>query len=112
MCSDLAPVIERVARLRITSAGRAPSGALVAAIEDVLTAGYASALAADGCCMRIEQRLQELLIDASAAAEGELPELGSEHARLREDLSTLRQALAELRSDRDRLHADLLATSG
>ena len=103
--------MERVARLRDASTTSTPSDALVAEIEDGLTTGYAWALTADGCFMRIEARLRAAVADASGLAAVRLRALGGEHARLREDLSTLRQALAGLRSDRDRVRARLPARS-
>ena len=102
-------MIESVARLRDASATSAPSEALVAEMEAALTTGYAWALAADGCSMRIEERLHEAVTDPSGHAAAEL---GGKHARLREDLMTPRQALAGLRSDRDRVRMRLPARSG
>ena len=103
--------MERVTGLRDASATSTPSDALVAEIEDALTTGYAWALSADGCFMRVEERLREAVTGASGLAAVKLRALGGEHARLREDLSTLRQALAGLRSDRDRVRARLPARS-
>ena len=103
--------MERVARLRDVSATRTPSDALVAEIEDALTTGYAWALTAEGCFMRVEERLREAIADASGLHAVELRALAAEHARLREDLTALRQALAGLRSDRDRVRARLPARS-
>jgi hypothetical protein len=111
MCSDLVAVLGCVTRQRDASATTTPSDALVAEIDDALTTGYACALAADGCLMRLEERLREAVADASGPGAGRLRALGDEHARLREDLTTLRQALAGLRSDRDRVLARLPARS-
>ena len=103
--------MEHVARLRDACVGCTPSDALVAEIEDTLTTGYAWALIADACFMRIEERLREAVADASGLAAVKLRALGGEHARLQEDLTTLRQALAGLRSDRDRVRAGVLGRS-
>lgn len=104
MRPDLATVIDRVVALRERTQDRAPTDRLIAEIEDVLTEGYAHALAGDAWSMQSEQRLHELISDVESPARGrELRALAGEHARFQNDVMSLRRELAELRLDRDRL---------
>ena len=104
MRPHLAPAIERVARLRGEATGRIDSAAALAEIENVLCEGYALALTGDAWSSRTEQRLHELISDASVPGRGrELRALGGEHARCRQELIALRSELAELRREHTRL---------
>ncbi len=105
MAPDLPAMIERTTRLRATLAGSPLSEALLEEIEDALCAGYAGALSGDAWSMRTERRLRELVGDGlTPARRRELRAVASESERLAHDLVVLRQELAELRHDRDRLH--------
>jgi len=76
----------------------------MAEIDDALSEGYAQALAADAWLMRTEQRLHELIDDASLAARGrDLRALSGELARVQRRLAELRRELEALRRDNDRL---------
>jgi hypothetical protein len=108
MHPDLARMIERVHALHEQARDRAGvDRALLEKIEDVLTEGYARALEGDAWSMRSEQRLHELMYgDGDSLVRGrELRTLATEHARFQNEVMALRRELAELRHDRDRLHA-------
>ncbi len=108
MHPDLARMIERVHALHEQARDRAGvDRALLEKIEDVLTEGYARALEGDAWSMRSEQRLHELIDgDGDSPVRGrELRTLATEHARFQNEVMALRRELAELRHDRDRLHA-------
>lgn len=99
-------MIERVAALRELARGRPADAALLAKIEDTLTEGYAHALSGDAWSTRREQRLHDLVSDATSPVRGrELRALASEHAYVQRDVVALRRELAELRHERDRLRA-------
>jgi uncharacterized protein YceH (UPF0502 family) len=110
MHPDLARMIERVHALHEQARDRAGvDRALLEKIEDVLTEGYARALEGDAWSMRSEQRLHEL-IDGDGDGDSlvrsrELRTLATEHARFQNEVMALRRELAELRHERDRLHA-------
>ena len=108
MHPDLARMIERVHALHEQARDRAGvDRALLEKIEDVLTEGYARALEGDAWSMSSEQRLHELIDgDGDSLVRGrELRTLAIEHARFQNEVMALRRELAELRYDRDRLHA-------
>ena len=107
MSPDLAVMIERVARLR-GARGSPPSVALLAEIDEVLTAGYARALNGDAWSTRTEERLHELIYDDTAPVRGrELRAIATDHAGFQRDLVELRAKLAELWNERNRLRAAL-----
>jgi len=115
MRPDLATMIERVIALRAQAHERARSADefLLDEIEDVLTEGYAYALAGDAWSMRSEQRLHELINDAQSPVRGrDVRSLAAEHGRLQREVVALRRELAELRHERDRLRAGSHARSG
>ncbi|MBW3608896.1 MAG: hypothetical protein KY463_11160 [Actinobacteria bacterium] len=106
MRPDLATMIERVTLLRERCARGARDEGLLEQIEDVLSEGYAQALAGDAWSNSTEERLQQRI-----SGEGEpfrarrlrLRLLATEHAQFQRELVALRRGLAELRHDRDRL---------
>ena len=106
MRRDLVKMTQRVSRLRAHAAEDAPSETLLSMIDDLLTEGYAHALAADAWSMRAEQRLHELISGPPVAARGDrLRSLSHAQTSCQRDLMALRRELAALRLDRDRLHA-------
>lgn len=108
MSPDLAAMIERVARLRDELQTRRPSAALLAEIDDVLTAGYARALNGDAWSTRTEERLHELIYDSTAPLRArELRAIATDHAGFQRDLVELRSRLTELWNERSRLQAEL-----
>ena len=112
MSPDLKVMIERVVRLREDLAGRQPSRALLAEIEDVLTEGYARALTGDAWSTRTEQRLHELISDASTPVRGgDLRAIATDHASFQRDLIELRRELTALWHARDRLRTDSRSVS-
>lgn len=104
MRPDLPTIIQRVALLHAHACRPAPDETLLTQIEDMLSEGYAQALTADAWSIRTEQRLHELLNNPKVRGR-ELRSLTKEHASVQRDVVVLRRALAELRHDRDRLHA-------
>ena len=96
----------------VASPDIATTEALLAAIDDRLTEGYAWALSGDAWSMRTERLLHELGSDTLAVHDRGLRLLAREHARFRRDLIALRRDLAALRRERDRLRADWRASSG
>ncbi len=113
MHPDLAPMIQRVARLRDEAARPAPRQSLLDEIEDALSEGYGQALEGDAWSMTTEQRLYELMTDADVPARGrKLRALATEHARFQSSVLALRSDLAALRRDRDRLYASSPSPSG
>lgn len=103
---------ERVVKLRLEAAGIVQSEALLAQMEDALSEGYGLALAGDAWLMRFEERLHEIIDDASSPVRGgALRTVASEHARFERDLIGLRRELARLRGERDRVHARTFARS-
>ena len=111
MQPDLAAATEKVLRLRRATVSGAASETLLAQIEDVLSEGYAEALAGDAWSLRMEERMQELIDDAVAEERVALRAIASEHLRFQRALIALRGELAGLRGDRDRLCAGSPATS-
>jgi hypothetical protein len=112
MSPDLKVMIERVIRLREDLARRQPNRALLAEIEDVLTEGYATALAGDAWSTRTEQRLHELISDVNTRVRGgELRAIATDHASFQRDLIELRRELTALWHARDRLRDGSRATS-
>jgi len=110
MSPDLRLMIERVTGLREQLAFRAPSQAVLDEIEDVLTEGYARALTGDAWSMRTEQRLHELISDASTPVRGgDLRAIAADHASFQRDLIDLRRELTELWHARDRLQEGVRA---
>lgn len=107
MHPDLATMIERVHALHEQIRDRAGvDRAMLEKIEDVLTEGYARALEGDAWSMRSEERLHELIGDTGLPVRArELRTLATAHARFQNEVIALRRELAELRHDRDRLHA-------
>lgn len=106
MPPDLATITERVVRARQAAAGSATSSALLAELDDVLTEGYAWALDGDAWSNREEQRLHEVISDASRPVRGaELRARTTRHVRFQRDLIALRRALGDLRHERDRLRS-------
>ena len=100
MQPDLATMIKRLGALRARVEGG--EEAPLAQIEEALTDGYAEALAADAWSMSTEDRLQELITNASIPVRGrELRALATEHQCFQRDLIALRRELAALRRDRD-----------
>ena len=88
----------RVAQLRAETAARARSDVSRAKIADVLTEGYARALAGDAWAMRAERQLHDLLCDSASPNRGvSLRALMREHASFQAELMTLRRELAALR---------------
>ncbi|MEY2513473.1 MAG: hypothetical protein QOJ89_831 [bacterium] len=84
----------------------------IAQIEDVLGMGYAQALAADAWLMRAEHRLHELIDDASPAGYGrELRRLAGERIAVREGVCALRDELARLRGEHDRVRSGPISIS-
>ena len=113
MSPDLTAMIERVRLLRDAVAGRTASVALLAEIDEVLTEGYARALNGDAWSTRTEERLHELINDPSEPVRArELRAVATDHAGFQRDLIELRERLAELWSERDRLRPRTAARSG
>jgi hypothetical protein len=112
MPPDLATMIQRVAALRERAHIRATDIGLLAETEDMLTEGYAHALAGDAWSMQSEQRLHELINDINSPVRGrDLRSLAGEHARFQRDVMALRRELADLRHERDRLAATHAASA-
>jgi hypothetical protein len=97
-------MIDRVARLCDGLAGRRPSSALMAEIDDVLAEGYARALNGDAWSIRTEERLHELISDPEVPVRGRhLRAVATDHAGFQRELIELRRRLAELGGERERL---------
>ena len=112
MSPDLSVMIERVAGLCDALAGREPSAALLAEVDDVLTEGYARALNGDAWSTRTEERLHELINDESVPIRGrELRAVATDHAGFQRDLIELRRKLGELWNARDGLRSKMTAPS-
>lgn len=113
MRPDVATMIDRVAAVRQRARGGRAEERLLAEIEYTLSEGYAQALAGDAWSMRSEQRLHDLIDNRSSSMRGgrELRTLANEHAVFQQDVVALRCELAQLRKDRDRVHAGSHATS-
>lgn len=112
MRPDLATMIDRVAAVRQRARGGRAEEGLLAEIEYILSEGYAEALMGDAWSIGSEQRLNDLIDNAESPTRGgELRTLANEHAAFQRDVVALRRELAELRKDRDRLHAGSNATS-
>jgi hypothetical protein len=109
MHPDLRPISERVAAL--CSAARRDDGTVSAqAVESVLCDGYAEALAADAWSAQTERRMQQLIIAIPAeGAARELRTLARGHTEFQQQLMVLRQGLAALRAQFERLTADRTA---
>jgi hypothetical protein len=72
-------------------------------VEDALSEGYAQALDADAWLTRTEQRLHELIDDASIPFRGrELRELARDHAAFQREVIELRGELERLRRQHER----------
>jgi hypothetical protein len=112
MSPDLRSMIDRVTRLCDGLAGRSPSSALMAEIDDVLTEGYARALNGDSWSTRTEERLHELISNPAAPVRARhLRAVATDHAAFQRELIELRRRLAELRAARDRLRAGVAMRS-
>ncbi len=73
--------------------------------EDVLSEGYAQALAGDAWLAHTEQRLHELIDDASIPVRGrDLRVLVREHGEVERNVIELRSELDGLRREHDRVH--------
>lgn len=105
-----ATLMVTAARARVA---RLPAGVVaVREIDDVLTAGYARALEGDAWLMQTEERLHELIDDASAPARGrELRTIAREHDHFQRSVIELRRALEALRLERTRMRSRSRVTS-
>ena len=85
--------------MRADSAAQDESEVSLADVENVLTEGYAEALAGDAWTMRAERTLQDLLQSAASPARAlSLRALAREHAAFQYELIALRRELAALRA--------------
>ena len=101
-----------MALIDLAADSRAPSERLLERMEDTLSEGYGLALAGDAESMRAEEHLHEIINDMSSPARGAtVRAIATEHALLEHDIIELRRRLAELRRQRDRLHAASHAAS-
>jgi uncharacterized small protein (DUF1192 family) len=110
------PAVERATRRVAATRDRVADlpirDVAIAQIEDALGMGYAQALAADAWLMRAEHRLHELIDDASPAGNGhELRTLASERIAVRERVAALRDELARLRGEHDRVRSGPISIS-
>ncbi len=88
----------RVAQMRADTAARDETAVSLAEVEDVLTEGYAEALAGDAWAMRAERALHEILYSSASPDRGlSLRALVREHAAFQHELIALRRELAALR---------------
>jgi len=92
------------ARARVA---RLPPGVVaVGEIDDALTQGYAQALEGDAWLMRAEERLHELIDDASAPTRGrELRTIARDHDDYQRSVIELRRELEALRLERTRMRS-------
>ena len=93
-------------RLDAVAARLSGPGADQREIDDLLTEGYARALAGEAQSRRIERRLIQLLADIDT------PAVAKEARRLALQRRTVDQAVADLRGKLARLRADIGATHG
>lgn len=101
---EIATQMVIAARARVA---RLPPGVIaVREIDDVLTHGYARALEGDAWLMQAEERLHELIDDASAPTRGrELRTIAREHADFQRKVIELRRELQALRLERTRMRS-------
>lgn len=113
MRPDVRTATERAWRLRERVSGLPAAEASLAQIEDVLTGGYAVALAADDWSTRAEQRLHGLIDNASHAGRGrDIRALALEHDTFQQELFALRRELSELHREHARVLSATRVASG
>jgi hypothetical protein len=107
---DLATMRARIARARNGMPRAMAPTALLVEIDDLLTEGYAWALAGDAWSLDAEQQLHELISNRELPIRGRaIRELTRDHAAFEGELIALRRELALLRRDRGRLVGDAAA---
>lgn len=112
MRPDVETATERVAAVRARLACLPPLDLHVQEIDDALCEGYAQALAGDAWLTRTERRLHELIDDPSLAVAGsELRALAGERGVLERSVIALREELAALRHEHERLGTGSPASS-
>jgi hypothetical protein len=96
---DLGKLLARIETF--TALVRRSSGdpGLLAEIEDVLSEGYASALAGEARMFKLEERLDDLLDSGDESRARELRLIVREHRAAERSVATLRSALAGLHSE-------------
>lgn len=103
MRPDVQMARERVVAVRARVERVADQEALTDEVEDALCEGYAQALAGDAWLTEGEQRLHELIDDASIESRGTaLRALVRENGELQRHVILLRQELELLRREHDR----------
>jgi predicted nucleic acid-binding Zn-ribbon protein len=106
MLQDIEDTTKLVVSARARVARLAPSVVAVREIDDVLTQGYARALEGDAWLMQAEERLHDLIDNASAPKRGrELRTIAREHDDVQQSVIELRRELEALREERTRMRA-------
>jgi len=105
MRPDVQSATDRVIAIRARMQGEPAGEGARQECEDALSEGYAQALAGDAWLAHTEQRLHELIDDASIPVRGrDLRLLVREHTDLERCVIELRRELDGLRREHDRVH--------